>query len=76
MDDWKSCDNCFFHDRETLYCLRFGCHAEHDAYCSNWEAVKCRCGGALSAPRYHNGREYRHCYACHAEFFIDEGEEK
>ena len=30
---------------------------------------KCqRCGGTLSEIREHNGRRYRHCYACHFEF--------
>lgn len=48
-----------------------------------------RCGGALSETRiYHysggpiaksrkyDGKLYRHCYACHSEFFVDEGDLK
>ena len=69
MDDWKSCDNCRYYAREQMYCLRFGCHTEDGAWCNNWEAVKCRFGGALSTTREHNGKKYRHCFACHFEFF-------
>ena len=31
-----------------------------------------RCGGTLSTVREHNGRKYRHCYACRSEVFYDE----
>jgi len=31
-----------------------------------------RCGGTLSTVREHNGRKYRHCYACHSEFYEDD----
>ena len=51
-----------------------------------WKPIPCpRCGGPLSElrkyrygggpigelARYH-GQWYRHCYSCHAEFFVEE----
>ena len=58
MGDWKSCDNC----------------SRHNCNCENlrlWKPIPCKyCNGPLSEIREHNGRRYRHCYACHSEFFI------
>lgn len=76
-DGWRSCENC----------ARHHCSCENLAL---WKPISCpRCGGALSETRiYHysagpiaklrkyDGKPYRHCYACHSEFFINEGEEK
>ena len=57
MDNWKSCDNC----------SRRNCHCEN---LKLWKPIPCpRCHGPLSTTREHNGKKYRHCYACHAEFF-------
>ena len=60
---------------DKVYCT------SNDAY-RWWVPMKCRCGGILSEKRtYHykggpikelskyDGRVYRHCYACHSEFF-------
>lgn len=59
MTDWRSCENC----------------SRHKCHCENlrlWKPIPCkRCGGILSPVRYHNGRTYRHCYACHMEFYND-----
>lgn len=76
MTDWKSCDNCIYTN----------CAWDIDGTaCDHWEPIRCRCGGALSELRtYHytegpitdlakyEGKRYRHCYACHAEFFEEE----
>lgn len=61
MDDsWKTCDNC----------ARWICHCEDKKL---WKPIPCKyCGGALSEIRENNGRKYRHCYACHAEFFEED----
>ena len=67
MTDWRRCDNCF----------HFGkiCSGGFVEICitrkvSGWNPIPCKnCGGALSEIREHNGRRYRHCYACHFEFF-------
>lgn len=67
MTDWRSCDNCgricgLKYDPDILCCF-------------DWKKLPCqRCGGALSEIREHNGKKYRHCYACHAEFFEVENE--
>lgn len=68
MSDWRSCDNCGDIECRSHINLDFpsiGC-------CTEWQLLRCpRCGGALSETREHNGRKYRHCYACHMEFFED-----
>lgn len=65
-DDWKSCENCgdtrcrnFMEEHGLLY----------GPICGEWQPIRCRCGGALSTTRVHNGRRYRHCYSCHFEFY-------
>lgn len=73
MSDWRSCENCG--DEKECW---FG-KDDYPFYgdCSGWVPIPCpRCCGALSTTREHNGRKYRHCYACHAEFFVDEGDLK
>lgn len=70
MSEWRSCDNCRIKERckPAEECLN-----KSDPFW--WLPIPCKnCGGALSEKRYHNGKAYRHCYACHAEFYI--GEEK
>lgn len=61
MASWKSCKNCI-----NLY---------DPYYCDNcldrdeWEPIpRPLCGGILSDIREHNGKKYRHCYACHFEY--------
>jgi hypothetical protein len=63
MGDWKSCENC--RDQEC-YEAQAGLFTEITCEC--WEPIRCRCGGALSEIREHNGKRYRHCYSCHFEF--------
>lgn len=70
MDDWKSCENC--NDR-ACYVIMARMN-ETEEICDSWEPMRCRCGGALSTTRVHNGRKYRHCYSCHFEFFEEEEE--
>ena len=68
MSNGKSCENC----AETEDC---GYGLDDDPFegdCSAWTPMRCRCGGILSAPREHNGKKYRHCFACHFEFFEEE----
>ena len=74
MDDsWKTCDNC----------ARRICHCENK---NLWKPIPCpHCGGPLSELRKYrygggpiramaryDGKWYRHCYSCHAEFFVEE----
>ena len=62
---WKTCDNCA--DK-----IKYKCRGLHDCeYCYyGWKPIPCKlCGGPLSEIREHNGRKYRHCYACHMEFY-------
>jgi len=64
IDGWKDCENC--KDKEC-YDAKAGLF--HEIICWKWEPIRCRCGGALSTTRVHNGRRYRHCYSCHFEFY-------
>ena len=74
MDDsWKTCDNC----------ARWICSCENKKL---WKPIPCHhCGGPLSELRKYrygggpigelakySGKWYRHCYSCHAEFFVEE----
>lgn len=82
MDNWKSCDNCkSLVDPLWCACVRCKDDEGHIDF-SMWEPIRCRCGGPLSEQRIYNydggaikelakydGKRYRHCYACHAEFF-------
>lgn len=71
--DWRSCDNCG--DRKCYGYMQTNPELDLTVPCDDWQKFPCLfCGGALSEKRYHNGKAYRHCYACHAEFYI--GEEK
>lgn len=67
IDGWKSCENC-----EDQYCYSLmkmeGLPVE--SACLDWKPLRCRCGGALSTTKEHNGKKYRHCYSCHFEFEI------
>ena len=75
MSDWRSCDNC----------SAAGCSNGDKMYCTAnnafrwWKPIPCKyCGGALSEIRERkdkNGKvikRYRHCYACHSEFFEED----
>ena len=65
MIDWKSCDNCAF---ACGYVQKLFKSSQKDI-CEFWKPIKCKyCGGVLSEIRQHNGKSYRHCYACHFEF--------
>ena len=66
MDIWRSCENC----KDYVCYHRMQMKGFSDALCDYWEPIRCRCGGVLSTTREHNGRKYRHCYACHFEFEI------
>lgn len=73
MSSWKSCENCA--DKKICYTIN-GVYLSYKKQqlqfkCSNWRPMRCRCGGALSTIREHNGKLYRHCYSCHFEFFED-----
>ena len=73
MSDWRSYDNCSRHN----------CHCEN---LSLWKPIRCpHCGGPLSELRKYrygggpvtelakfDGKRYRHCFDCHAEFFVEE----
>lgn len=68
MSEWRSCDNCDVFPL-TNYCTV----KTNTIVCDYWKSIPCKsCGGALSEIREHNGRKYRHCYSCHAEFFVEE----
>lgn len=57
---WKSCCNC-----SVKYCP----WDVKEKPCNIWEPIPCPlCGGILSEIREHNGKKYRHCYACHFEY--------
>ena len=72
MTDWRSCDNCSRHN----------CHCENLRL---WKPIPCpHCGGPLSELRKYrygggpigelakySGKWYRHCYACHSEFYLE-----
>ena len=61
MSNWQTCDNCI---GSTIECKP----GRKDA-CYMWYQISCPlCGGALSEVREHNGKKYRHCYACHFEY--------
>lgn len=67
MSDWKSCENC---EDQHCYSLMKMEGLTVESACIDWKPLRCRCGGALSTTRYHNGKPYRHCYSCHFEFEI------
>lgn len=68
MAEWRSCDNCGVFPL-TNYCTV----KTNTVICDYWKPIPCpRCHGPLSTTREHNGRKYRHCYACHSEFFEEE----
>lgn len=66
IDGWKDCENC--KDQECYRLMKQAGIATEEI-CDSWEPIRCRCGGALSTTREHNGRRYRHCYSCHSEFY-------
>lgn len=61
MSNWKSCGNCsiVYDPYYCDMCLEW----------NEWKPILCPlCGGILSEIREHNGKKYRHCYACHFEY--------
>ena len=68
----KSCDNC--NDPWSMYCGKWRAigltNITNIKYCKEWKPIPCpHCGGWLSDVREHEGKRYRHCYACHSELF-------
>ncbi len=66
MSDYKSCGNC-----AITFCYADRKRKGLDITKTNagWKPIPCpSCGGILSEIREHNGKKYRHCYACHFEF--------
>ena len=64
MSDYKSCDNCYVFPLTTYCKVKI-----NRIICDYWKPIPCpSCGGVLSDVREHNGKKYRHCYACHFEF--------
>ena len=67
MSDYRVCGkggNCLAYDASICpwqkeYLILFKCF--HPMICP-------KCHGILSDIRTHNGKKYRHCYACHFEF--------
>ena len=38
--------------------------------CTFWGGSRCpHCGGPLSEIREHNGKQLRHCFSCHFEYY-------
>ena len=70
MENWKGCSNCGKRKCAAGMAIRF---PNDDSPCDyDWEPLPCvYCGGPLSSIREHNGRKYRHCYACHFEFYLE-----
>lgn len=65
--DYESCDNCG--DRKCSEQLAKTGHDMTIPCIHDWKPMPCpSCGGILSEAREHNGKRYRHCYACHFEF--------
>jgi hypothetical protein len=63
---WKSCYNCA--DRKCAEWIAQNPDFDMSVPCDDWQPIPCPiCGGALSEIMEHNGKKYRHCYACHAE---------
>lgn len=66
INNWRNCGNCIASCEEVIRRVL----AHYD--CEFWTPIQCKyCGGLLSEIREHNGRKYRHCYSCHAEFFVE-----
>lgn len=66
MSDYKSCRNC-----AVIFCYDYRKEKGLDTTLNyaDWRCIPCpSCGGILSEVREHNGKRYRHCYACHFEF--------
>lgn len=67
----KPCNNKTSHG----YCMTTVCINPQYSSIGTWQysqAVRCpKCGGMLSEVREYKGERYRHCYACHSEFFLD-----
>ena len=72
MGEWKSCENCVSLHRGWCKPMPSMIRPP-DVTCAFWFAIECKyCRGPLSELREHNGRKYRHCYACHMEFYEEE----
>ena len=68
MSDYKSCGNCA---DSSCFAYRNYMGFKTDENCNDWKPIPCpSCGGVLSEVREHNGKKYRHCYACHYEFEV------
>ena len=73
---WKTCGNCVRNRINRMVGEYLACGETHKYWCNHlsqemafWEQIPCPlCGGILSEIREHNGKKYRHCYACHFEY--------
>ena len=79
MSNWKSCNNCGgAYDckakqyKEPTFDICIFWRPLHCPYC-NGVLSKIRTfhydGGPISELAKYDGKKYRHCYGCHAEFF-------
>ena len=83
-NSWQSCENCA---DITCFETRLKDHPSlWKLACPDWKPIPCpHCGGPLSEKRKYrygggpigelakySGKWYRHCYSCHAEFFVEE----
>lgn len=67
----KSCFNCA--DKTCRYSMMKMIPALMKKPCEKWQAIKCPlCGGWLGEIQEHKSRKYRHCFACHFEFYADD----
>lgn len=64
MTNYKSCGNC-----SSEICSKVMLETGLATYLEMcWRPIHCpKCGGILSEVREHDGRKYRHCFACHME---------
>lgn len=68
--NYKSCGNC----KKEMKCIDYMICSEKENF-PLWEQLQCEfCGGSLSEIRYHNGKPYRHCYGCHFDRNVEEGQ--
>ena len=64
----KDCYDCSRYQSSPVCTM---CNDWYEPF-SFWNPIPCPiCSGRLSGVRWHNGRPYRHCYACHMEFPVD-----
>lgn len=66
---YKSCGNCDLSEHGDCAAIPGLTFWECARIYQGWHPIPCpSCGGVLSEIREHEGKRYRHCYACHFEF--------